>query len=94
MPKVHIQEKHTAAYINLLLSLEKSDKSKLRQRYEKFNDGRELNGRTWVLLTNRKHKALSLTTIDESSKRKMEFKILVYSGLIAGAICHVRANKL
>ena len=27
--------------INLLLSLEKSDVPKLRQRYEKFNDGEE-----------------------------------------------------
>ena len=56
--------------------------------------GRNINERAWVLLTNRKHKALFFTTIDESSKRKMEFKILVYSGLITGAIYRVRTNKL
>ena len=39
--KVHIQEKYTAAYINLRLLLEISDEPKLRQRYEKFNDGEE-----------------------------------------------------
>ena len=56
--------------------------------------GRNINGLTWVLLTNRKHKALFFTTIDVSSKRKMEFKILAYSGLIAGKIYHVSTNKL
>ena len=56
--------------------------------------GRNINERTWVLLTNRKHKVLFFTTIDVSSKRKMEFKILAYSGLIAGEIYHVSTNKL
>ena len=56
--------------------------------------GRNINGRTWIPLTNRKHKALFFGTIDVSSKRKMEFKILAYSGLIAGEIYHVRINKL
>ena len=55
---------------------------------------RELNGRTWILLTNRKHKTLFFSTIDVSRKKKRKLKILVYSGLITGAIYRVRTNKL
>ena len=35
------EEDFVMQHINLLLSLEKSDVPKLRQRYEKFNDGEE-----------------------------------------------------
>ena len=66
----------------------------MRQRYEKFNDVRELNGRTWILLTNRKHKTLFFSTIDVSRKKKRKLKILVYSGLITGAIYRIGTNKL
>ena len=55
--------------------------------------GRNINGRAWILLTNRKHKVLFFSTIDVSSKRKMEFKRLVYSGLIACEIYHVRTKN-
>ena len=55
---------------------------------------RNLNGWSWVLLTNRKHKTLFFSTIDVSRKKKRKLKILVYSGLITGAIYRIGTNKL